>query len=114
MARKNEIVGDYRLYHLIRAGALYEIWAVRAMSGSDAVRHQVAAEGQPEVQLAPRFVKELKHEYTVGKALDHPSVHHHVRLRLGEERRVAPHGVLQDAQPQAADHGRREARCSGG
>lgn len=71
MARKNEIVGDYRLYHLIRAGALYEIWAVRALSGSDAFAMKWLPKDSPKYSSAG--VKELKHEYTVGKALDHAS-----------------------------------------
>ncbi len=71
MARNNEIVGDYRLYHLIRAGALYEIWAVRAMSGSEAFAMKWLPRDSPKYSSAG--VKELKHEYTVGKALDHPA-----------------------------------------
>ncbi|MEQ8846627.1 serine/threonine-protein kinase [Botrimarina sp.] len=71
MAAKNEIVGDYRLYHLIRAGAVYEIWAVRRVSGSDAFAMKWLPKDSSK--YSSQAVKELKHEFTVGKALDHPS-----------------------------------------
>ena len=69
MARNNEIVGDYRLYHMIRAGAVYEIWAVRRVSGSDAFAMKWLPKDSPK--HSGQAVRELKHEYTVGKALDH-------------------------------------------
>jgi len=71
VAGKNEIVGDYRLYHMIRAGAVYEIWAVRRVSGSDAFAMKWLPRDSPK--YSGTAVKELKHEYTVGKALDHKS-----------------------------------------
>lgn len=72
MARKNEIVGDYRLYHLIRAGALYEIWAVRPVSGNESFAMKWLPRDSSKYSAAG--AKELKHEYNVGKALDHPQV----------------------------------------
>ena len=72
MAASNEIVGDYRLYHMIRAGAVYEIWAVRPMSGSDVFAMKLIRKDSSK--YSRQAVAELKHEYTVGKALDHPEV----------------------------------------
>lgn len=72
MARQNEIVGDYRLYHMIRAGAVFEIWAVRhATTGGETFAIKWLPKDSP--QYDSTGVKELKHEYTVGKALDHPA-----------------------------------------
>ncbi len=72
MASKNEILGDYRMYHLIRAGALYEIWAVRPVSGTDIF----AVKWLPKDsrKYTRQAVAELKHEYNVGKSLDHKGV----------------------------------------
>ncbi|MEN0110335.1 MAG: serine/threonine-protein kinase [Planctomycetota bacterium] len=72
MASKNEIVGDYRMYHLIRAGAVYEIWAVRPLSGTDVYAMKWLPKDSRRYDRTA--VAELKHEYQVGKALDHPSV----------------------------------------
>ena len=72
MAAKNEIVGDYRLYHLIRAGAVYEIWAVRRVSGSDVFAMKWLP--RDSQKYSRQAVAELKHEYQVGKSLDHPEV----------------------------------------
>ena len=32
MSAGREFVGPYRMFHLIRAGAMFEIWAVRPMA----------------------------------------------------------------------------------
>lgn len=72
MAAKDQIVGDYRLYHMIRAGAVYEIWAVRPVSGSDVYAMKLLRKDSSKYSSAA--VRELKHEYTVGKALDHSAV----------------------------------------
>ena len=72
MAGKNEIVGKYRMYHLIRAGAVYEIWAVRPMSGTEVFAIKwLPKDSSKFSRLA---VNELKHEFNVGKSLDHPGV----------------------------------------
>ncbi|TWT86794.1 Serine/threonine-protein kinase PknB [Pseudobythopirellula maris] len=71
MAASDEIIGEYRMYHLIRAGALYEIWAVRPMSGTDLFAVKYLPKGQ---KYSRQAVAELKHEYEVGKALEHPAV----------------------------------------
>lgn len=71
MARNNEIVGDYRLYHMIRTGAVYEIWAVRRVTGSDAFAIKWLPKDSPRYDNTA--VKELRHEFNVGKALDHPA-----------------------------------------
>lgn len=59
------------MFHLIRAGAIYEIWAVRPVSDNTPYAVKWLPPG-------PKFTRanitELKHEYTVGVALDHPAV----------------------------------------
>lgn len=72
MASKNEILGNYRMYHLIRAGALYEIWAVRPVSGTDIFAVKWLPADSPK--FSRQGVAELKHEYNVGKMLVHPGV----------------------------------------
>ena len=66
-----ETVGPYRLYHMIRAGAMYEIWAVRPLDRNEAM-------AMKWLPMGKRYTKEassgLKHEYEVGKSLDHRSV----------------------------------------
>jgi len=59
------------MYHLIRAGAIYEIWAVRPMSENTAYAMKWLPPG-PKYSRAT--VAELKHEFQVGSSLDHPSV----------------------------------------
>lgn len=71
MAAQQQFVGNYRMYHLIRAGALYEIWAVRPMSETTPYAMKWLPPG-PKFSRAA--VAELKHEYQVGSILDHPAV----------------------------------------
>jgi serine/threonine protein kinase len=71
MAATQQFVGSYRMYHLIRAGALYEIWAVRPMSETTAYAMKWLPPGPKYSRSA---VGELKHEYQVGVSLDHPCV----------------------------------------
>ena len=71
MAATQQFVGSYRMYHLIRAGALYEIWAVRPMSETTAYAMKWLPPGP---KYSRTTVGELKHEYQVGIALEHPSV----------------------------------------
>src|SRR5689334_11538942 len=59
------------MFHLIRAGAIYEIWAVRPVSSNEPYAIKWLPPG-PKHSRA--YVAELKHEYAVGVALDHPSV----------------------------------------
>jgi serine/threonine protein kinase len=64
-------VGPYRMFHLIRAGATYEIWTVRPL-----------AENTPYAMkwlpLGPHYTRAtvagLRHEHLVGQSLDHPNV----------------------------------------
>ncbi|TWT97922.1 Serine/threonine-protein kinase PknB [Botrimarina colliarenosi] len=72
MARNNEIVGDYRLFHMIRAGSVYEIWAVRPVSGNESFAMKWIP--KDSAKYDGTAVRELKHEYNVGKSLEHPSV----------------------------------------
>jgi serine/threonine protein kinase len=66
-----QFVGGYRMYHLIRAGAIYEIWAVRPMS-------ETTPYAMKWLPLGPKYsrstVGELRHEYQVGSSLDHYAV----------------------------------------
>jgi serine/threonine protein kinase len=66
-----QFVGSYRMYHLIRAGAIYEIWAVRPMSETTAYAMKWLPPG-PKYTRA--HVSELKHEYQVGSSLEHRAV----------------------------------------
>jgi eukaryotic-like serine/threonine-protein kinase len=68
MSATQQFVGNYRMYHLIRAGATYEIWAVRPMSETTAYAMKWLPPGPRYSRSA---VAELKHEYNVGVALDH-------------------------------------------
>jgi len=71
MAAAQQIVGNYRMYHLIRAGATYEIWAVRPMSENTAYAMKWLPPGPRHTRAA---IAELKHEYNVGFPLDHPNI----------------------------------------
>ena len=66
-----QIVGNYRMFHLIRAGAIYEIWAVRPVSENTAYAMKWLPPGPKHDRST---IAELKHEFQVGSGLDHPSV----------------------------------------
>ncbi len=59
------------MFHLIRAGATYEIWAVRPVSENTAYAMKWLPPG-PKYDRST--VAELKHEYNVGMLLEHPAV----------------------------------------
>jgi serine/threonine protein kinase len=71
MHAAQQFVGSYRMYHLIRAGAIYEIWAVRPISETTAYAMKWLP---PGAKYSRATVAELKHEYQVGMTLDHPNV----------------------------------------
>jgi eukaryotic-like serine/threonine-protein kinase len=71
VAANQQTVGNYRMFHLIRAGAIYEIWAVRPVSENTAYAMKWLPPGG---KYTRSNISELKHEYTVGIMLDHPSV----------------------------------------
>jgi serine/threonine-protein kinase len=71
MSTGREFVGPYRLFHLIRAGALFEIWAVRPVAENTVYAMKWLPPGNQHSRVA---AAELKHEYSVGKTLDHPAV----------------------------------------
>lgn len=71
MASGTEFVGNYRMYHLIRAGAVYQIWAVRPMSETSLYAMKWLPKGE---KYTRRALSELRHEYSVGKTLDHPEI----------------------------------------
>jgi serine/threonine-protein kinase len=66
-----EFVGPYRMFHLIRAGALFEIWAVRPVAETTPLAMKWLPPGN---RYDRANVANLKHEYEVGKTLDHPSI----------------------------------------
>jgi serine/threonine protein kinase len=66
-----QFVGGYRMYHLIRAGAIYEIWAVRPMSETTAYAMKWLPPGPKHSRSA---LADLKHEFVVGSTLDHRAV----------------------------------------
>jgi serine/threonine protein kinase len=71
VAATQQFVGNFRMYHLIRAGAIYEIWAVRPMSETTVYAIKWLPPGP---KYSRSTVAELKHEYQVGVALEHPNV----------------------------------------
>jgi serine/threonine protein kinase len=71
MPAAQQTVGDYRMYHLIRAGAIYEIWAVRPVSENTAYAMKWLPPGAKHNRSN---IAELKHEYQVGSSLDHPNI----------------------------------------
>ena len=66
-----EFVGPYRMFHLIRAGAIFEIWAVRPIAETTPYAMKWLPPGK---RYDRANVANLKHEYEVGKTLDHPSI----------------------------------------
>jgi serine/threonine protein kinase len=71
MSAGREFVGPYRMFHLIRAGALFEIWAVRPVAETTAYAMKWLPPGS---RYDRATASQLKHEYEVGKTLDHPSI----------------------------------------
>ena len=66
-----EFVGPYRMFHLIRAGALFEIWAVRPVAETTSFAMKWLPPGS---RYNRANIANLKHEYDVGRTLDHPSI----------------------------------------
>ena len=71
MSAGREFVGPYRLFHLIRAGALFEIWAVRPVAERTAYAMKWLPPGDRHTRQA---AGELKHEFNVGKTIEHPKI----------------------------------------
>ena len=71
MATGQQFVGNYRMYHLIRAGSVYEIWAVRPMSETTPFAMKWLPPGPKHSHSA---VAELRHEFLVGSSLDHSGI----------------------------------------
>jgi len=68
---RKEFVGPYRMFHLIRVGATYEIWAVQPLGESASYAMKWLPPGE---KYSRRAASELKHEYHVGKSLEHKSI----------------------------------------
>lgn len=66
-----EFVGPYRMFHLIRAGAMFEIWAVRPVAETTAYAMKWLPPGRHHTRAN---IGILRHEYEVGKTLEHPSI----------------------------------------
>jgi eukaryotic-like serine/threonine-protein kinase len=71
MSAGREFVGPYRMFHLIRAGALFEIWAVRPVAETTAFAMKWLPPGS---RYDKPTAAQLKHEFEVGKSLDFPSI----------------------------------------
>jgi serine/threonine protein kinase len=71
MAANQQFVGGYRMYHLIRAGAIYEIWAVRPMAENTPYAMKWLPPGPKHDR---HNISELRHEHVVGQSLDHRAV----------------------------------------
>ncbi|QDT00548.1 serine/threonine protein kinase [Adhaeretor mobilis] len=71
MSTGREFVGPYRMYHLIRAGALFEIWAVRPVADNTQFAMKWLPPGDRHAKSA---AAELKHEFHVGKQLEHKAI----------------------------------------
>ena len=68
---RKEFVGPFRMFHLIRVGATYEIWAVQPLGESVSYAMKWLPPGEKHTRQA---ANELKHEHTVGKSLVHDSI----------------------------------------
>jgi serine/threonine protein kinase len=68
VAAAQQFVGKYRLFHLIRGGKFYEIWAVRPPADNTVFAMKWLPKGENYVR---EHINGLKHEYQVGSALDH-------------------------------------------
>jgi serine/threonine protein kinase len=71
MPASQQFVGKYRLFHLIRGGRFYEIWAVRPPAETTVYAMKWLPKGAHYVR---EHINGLKHEYQVGSSLDHPAV----------------------------------------
>jgi len=63
-----QFVGKYRLFHLIRGGVIYEIWAVRPPAENTVYAMKWLPKGRHHTR---EHISGLKHEYIVGSSLDH-------------------------------------------
>ena len=66
-----QIVGNYRMYHLIRAGSAFEIWAVRPMADNTAFAMKWLPPGPKHTK---GMIADLRHEFSIGITLDHPNI----------------------------------------
>lgn len=66
-----QFVGKYRLFHLIRGGKFFEIWAVRPPTETTVYAMKWLPKGSHYVR---EHISGLKHEFQVGSSLDHPGI----------------------------------------
>jgi serine/threonine protein kinase len=68
VAAQVQFVGKYRLFHLIRGSAVYEIWAVRPPAENTVFAMKWLPNGS---KYTREHINGLRHEYAVGSTLDH-------------------------------------------
>lgn len=68
MAAQIQFVGKYRLFHLIRGSAIYEIWAVRPPADNTTYAMKWLPKGS---HYTREHIGGLRHEYQVGSTLEH-------------------------------------------
>jgi len=68
VAAQIQFVGKYRLFHLVRGGAIYEIWAVRPPADNTTFAIKWLPKGS---QYTREHINGLRHEFQVGSTLDH-------------------------------------------
>jgi eukaryotic-like serine/threonine-protein kinase len=68
VAAQVQFVGKYRLFHLIRGSAVYEIWAVRPPAENTVYAIKWLPKGS---KYTREHINGLRHEYAVGSTLDH-------------------------------------------
>ena len=71
MPAAQQFVGKYRLFHLIRGGRFYEIWAVRPPAENTVYAMKWLPKGANYVR---EHINGLKHEFQVGVTLNHPTI----------------------------------------
>jgi eukaryotic-like serine/threonine-protein kinase len=68
VSAQQQFVGKYRMFHLIRGGKFYEIWAVRPPVDNTVFAMKWLPKGQ---HYTREYINGLKHEFDVGRTLDH-------------------------------------------
>ena len=67
----SELIDDYELVNCIATGTATQIWEVKKAGGTQSLAMKILL---PEAFKDPEMKKNLKHEATVGKSLEHPHI----------------------------------------
>jgi len=67
----SELIDDYELVNCIATGTATQIWEVRKAGGTQSLAMKILL---PEAFKNPEMKKNLKHEASVGKSLEHPNI----------------------------------------